>query len=50
MNRKEYEYYNSIKNWRFDDINYEVENYTKWDYIEIIKEVVNSIGSRMCSR
>ena len=40
MENKEYEYYNKIKNWTFDDINYETENYTLWDYIEEIKKHV----------
>mgnify|MGYP002853252361 CR=1 FL=1 len=40
MKNKEYEYYNTIKNWSFDDISYEVENYTNWDYIGKIKYYV----------
>jgi len=40
MKSKEYEYYNNIKNWSFDDIDYEIENYTSWDYIEQIQKYV----------
>ena len=36
----EYEYYNNLANWSFDDINYETENFTNWIYEdEVIKHV-----------
>lgn len=38
MKVNEYEYYNNLANWSFDDINYISENYTNWIYEdEIIK-------------
>ncbi len=38
MNVDEYEYYNNLANWSFDDINYISENYTNWIYEdEIVK-------------
>lgn len=41
MQRKEYEFYNKIKNWDFSNINYESIHLTNWDYIEKIKEYSN---------
>ena len=40
MKVKEYDYYNETANWSFDYINYEVENYTNWDYEEEIKNTI----------
>lgn len=38
MKINEYEYYNSIANWSFDDIDCTIENFTNWDYEdEILK-------------
>lgn len=40
----EYEYYNSIANWSFDDIEYSSENYTKWIFEdEIRKSLKNTL-------
>ena len=36
----EYEYYNSIANWSFDDIEYSSENYTKWIFEDEIRKRV----------
>lgn len=41
MNKEELIYYNKIGNWDFSQIKYEVENYTKWDYIEEIQKSIN---------
>lgn len=40
MKTNEYEYYNSLANWSFDDINYVSENFTNWVYEDKIKEHV----------
>ena len=38
MKVNEYEYYNNLANWSFDDINYTVQNFTNWIYEdEILK-------------
>lgn len=40
----EYEYYNSIANWLFDDIDYSSENYTNWIFEdEIRKSLKNTL-------
>ena len=41
MKINQYEYYNKIANWSFDDINYDVENFTNWIYEEEIKKHSN---------
>ena len=38
INENEYEYYNNIANWSFDDINYTIENFTNWIYEDEIKK------------
>lgn len=38
---KEYEYYNKLSNWSFDDIKYTTENFTSWAYEDEIKKHVN---------
>lgn len=38
---KEYEYYNELSNWSFDDIKYTTENFTNWIYEDEIKKHVN---------
>ena len=38
INEIEYEYYNNIANWSFDDINYTIENFTNWIYEDEIKK------------
>ena len=48
MKIKEYDYYNETANWSFDHINYEVENYTNWDYEEEIKNSTSSDGLDFC--
>lgn len=40
MKTNEYEYYNSLANWSFDDINYVSENFTNWVYEDEIKKYV----------
>ena len=38
MKINEYEYYNNLANWSFDEINYASENFTNWVYEdEIVK-------------
>ena len=46
MKINEYEYYNNLANWSFEDINYEIENYTNWVYEEEIKKYTN-VNSRI---
>lgn len=41
MQKKEYEFYNKVKNWDFSKIKYEEESLTNWNYIEKIKEYSN---------
>ena len=38
MKVNEYEYYNNLANWSFDDIDYTVKNFTNWIYEE---EIIN---------
>ena len=38
MKVNEYDYYNKITNWSFNDINYVSENYTDWIYENEIKK------------
>lgn len=40
MKIKEYDYYNETANWSFNHINYEVENFTNWDYEGEIKNTI----------
>lgn len=42
MKVNEYEYYNNLANWSFDDINYETENFTNWIYEDKIVEHSNA--------
>lgn len=44
MNKKEYNFYNNIANWSFDDINYISEIYTKWIFEDEIKKRINSLS------
>ena len=44
MNKKEYNFYNNIANWSFDDINYTSEIYTKWIFEDEIKKRINSLS------
>ena len=39
MKTNEYEYYNSLANWSFDDINYKREIFTNWIYEDEIKKL-----------
>ena len=41
MKTNEYEYYSSLANWSFDDINYTSENFTNWIYEDEIKKHTN---------
>ena len=41
MKVNEYDYYNKISNWSFNDINYVSENYTDWIYENEIKKYSN---------
>ena len=41
MKVNEYEYYNNLANWSFDDINCEIENFTNWIYEDEIKKLSN---------
>ena len=41
MQSKEYEYYENIGNWSFDQIKYKTENLTDWNFYEKIKEFTN---------
>lgn len=41
MKTNEYEYYNSLANWTFDNIKYSSENFTNWVYEDEIKKHVN---------
>jgi len=41
MKTNEYEYYNSLANWSFDDISYISETFTNWNYEEEIRKHVN---------
>ncbi|MBE5812612.1 MAG: methyltransferase domain-containing protein [Clostridiales bacterium] len=41
MQKYELEYYESIGNWNFDEIRYESEKITNWDFYEKIKENTN---------
>ena len=41
MKINEYEYYNYLANWSFDNINYVEENFTNWIYEEEIKKHTN---------
>ena len=38
MKINEYEYYNNLANWSFDEINYTSENFTNWVYEDEIKK------------
>ena len=40
MKTNEYEYYNSLANWCFDEIKYNTENYTNWIYEDQIKKYI----------
>ena len=42
MKLNEYEYYNKLANWSFDNINYTSEEFTKWSYEEEIKKHTNN--------
>ena len=42
MKTNEYEYYNNLANWSFNDINYTIENYTNWIYEDEIRKYVKS--------
>ncbi|MBP3255661.1 MAG: class I SAM-dependent methyltransferase [Clostridia bacterium] len=43
MKTNEHDYYSQLANWSFEDINYEVENFTNWIYEdEIIKHVTKN--------
>ena len=37
MKNNEYDYYNDLANWSFDDIKYTQEERTKWNYEEEIR-------------
>lgn len=41
MQKNEYEYYEKIGNWDFDQIKYKTEKVTFWDFYEKIKEYTN---------
>ena len=41
MKTNEYEYYNNLANWSFDDIKYSVENFTNWIYEDEIAKYSN---------
>ena len=41
MKNNEYDYYNDLANWSFDDIKYTQEEKTKWNYEEEIRKSVN---------
>lgn len=41
MKTNEYEFYNDLANWSFDEINYETELFTNWDYEEQIKKHIS---------
>ena len=41
MKTNEYEYYNSLANWTFNDINYVRENHTDWIYEDEVKKHAN---------
>lgn len=41
MKTKEYDYYNELANWSFDDINYTSETLTNWIYEEEIRKHIN---------
>lgn len=41
MKISDYEYYNNIANWSFDDIDYITEDYTNWSYEDEIKKHTN---------
>ena len=41
MKANEYDYYNDLANWSFDDINYKSEFFTNWIYEEEIKKHTN---------
>ena len=41
MNSKEYDYYNELANWSFDNINCTEEILTNWSYEEEIKKHIN---------
>lgn len=41
---KEYEYYNDLANWSFDDIRYISENYTNWVYEDEIRKHIQPIS------
>lgn len=38
MRKKEYEFYENVKNWDFSMINWEEEHFTNWDMFEVLKE------------
>lgn len=40
MKVKEYDYYDEIANWSFDHIDYVEENFTIWNYEEIVKKII----------
>lgn len=40
MKTNEYEYYNSLANWSFSDINYTNENFTNWVYEDVIRDYI----------
>ena len=41
MKINEYEYYNNLANWSFNEINYVSENFTNWIYEDEIKKITN---------
>ena len=44
MKINEYDYYNELSNWSFDDINCTEEIFTNWIYEEKIKEHTNEFS------
>ena len=42
MKTNQYDYYNNIANWSFDDINYKTENFTNWTYEDEINKHTNN--------
>lgn len=40
MKTNEYDYYSSVANWSFEDINYTSENYTNWIYEDEVKKSI----------
>ena len=38
----EFEFYESIKNWNFDDINYTTESLTNWELYDELNKIVSN--------